>query len=153
MNKCPEWYLCGICKRYITEPDILGLDEKEAHEHIKANLGLCVLCYSKVKAVADKLFKEKYGPKSIEGRGVYVLSKGDGEYKIGVSNSVYKRKSDIQKQSPHELALIFFQTVPDALSVERGLHRKYLHANIRGEWFRLSEGEIKEVVEFIKQSK
>ncbi len=61
--------------------------------------------------------------------------------KIGFTvGSVKERLSSLQTGSASELFLI--AAVMGSEADEKALHRKYDHVRVRGEWFRLTDGEV-----------
>ena len=66
--------------------------------------------------------------------------------KIGYSNNVRKRLSEIQTTSPYELAILTI--CEGGIEVEKELHDKFNKSYIRGEWFSPSEELITHINNF-----
>lgn len=64
--------------------------------------------------------------------------------KIGITNNVKNRVTDIQVSCPTKLVLI--GSVPGHRSFEYSLHQRFADARVRGEWF----SPVPELLEFIK---
>lgn len=88
-------------------------------------------------------------PTTAETRGgragfVYVAG-GKGWYKIGMANDVLARISTLQTACPFRLAVVNAWRVHHAARAEALLHRKYREFRCSGEWFSLSEEEVRAV--------
>lgn len=80
---------------------------------------------------------------------VYVLATPDFEFiKIGTSNDLKQRLSNIRTACPFELSL--WQTIRTPLSaaVERHLHAMMKHCRKRGEWFSPSDKDLARLLDF-----
>lgn len=69
---------------------------------------------------------------------VYIIQAGSGPYKIGVAKNLERRIEQMQVGNHEELRLVAaidFETEQRAIAVEKQLHKMYLRARIRGEWF------------------
>jgi hypothetical protein len=86
-------------------------------------------------------------------RYVYLFKRED-LYKIGIAKAPDIRSQGIQSQSglAHELVCSQAYENTFAQQLEKELHRKYDHVRVRGEWFRLNESELHEVIEAIMKS-
>jgi len=88
--------------------------------------------------------------KSIFGFKSYVYLIGyDTTVKIGKSNDVNARLSNLQTANPVELHIIGVmgcKSETDALELESFLHEKYSKDNLRGEWFYLPESEQEHIL-------
>jgi uncharacterized membrane protein YhaH (DUF805 family) len=70
-------------------------------------------------------------------------------YKIGISNKPYYREKTLQSEKP-TIELIASKKYPVrkiAESIEKSLHSVYDKKRIRGEWFNLSENDVKNIIE------
>lgn len=73
----------------------------------------------------------------------------NGTYKIGMSNNPNCREKTLQSEKP-QIELICSKKYPTrdiAKAIESSLHSTYSSAHIRGEWFTLSEQDVKDIVE------
>jgi hypothetical protein len=69
--------------------------------------------------------------------GVYLISNGQGHVKIGkFSGDPNRRLAQLQTGSACNLTLSAHKFYPNALKVEKSLHRQYRRLHIRGEWFK-----------------
>ena len=72
---------------------------------------------------------------------VYLMRNGrNGLVKIGRSKTPALRESTLQSEEP-EISMLFFFSGSD--EIERSLHDRYALLRVRGEWFRLSESQVK----------
>ena len=82
---------------------------------------------------------------------VYILKAGEF-YKIGLtSNTIDKRIKELQTGCPYEIKEIFKTsslTKKEAFELERFLHKKFKRFHSYGEWFKLNNNKLKELVLF-----
>jgi hypothetical protein len=84
-------------------------------------------------------------PKSPKATGyVYLLRSESGLFKIGRSVNVTNRLSSIRGGSAEHITLIGALHVPDMAKTESDLHQKFTHRRQRGEWFSLTDSEVRE---------
>jgi hypothetical protein len=76
-----------------------------------------------------------------------MLNKKTGNIKIGRSKNPNFREKTLQGEEP-EIQLISIWEAPK--NVESQLHKKYIEKRIRGEWFKLSFNDLKEIKEEMK---
>jgi hypothetical protein len=74
---------------------------------------------------------------------VYLARGHPGEYKIGRTNLVDRRVSELGATSAVELVPLHEIKTDDAAGVETYWHRRFRDKRMRGEWFRLSPSEVK----------
>lgn len=85
---------------------------------------------------------------------VYLISKGNGHFKIGITSNPKSRLSQIRTVEPNvEILHNFF--ADDAIGAEAALHHAFKEKNVGGEWFALSGKDIFEIsaIEEYKNSK
>lgn len=83
-------------------------------------------------------------PKSKKKTFVYLMhNKQNGFYKIGRSLNPVLRENTLQAQEP-DVHLVF--QVEATAAYEAELHQKYAEKRIRGEWFRLEEKDVQEIM-------
>lgn len=84
----------------------------------------------------------------------YLLSSDCGRYlKVGVSNYPKKRLARLRRETPFHfkvLEIVKFEVGKDALDLERGAHRKYQSAGLKGfdgctEWLLFSDGVVRDI--------
>ena len=63
----------------------------------------------------------------------FVLHEGTGHVKIGYSDSVKKRISQLQTGNPEKLRLL--RVIDGGPKTEQWLHKRFSGFNVRGEWF------------------
>jgi len=68
-----------------------------------------------------------------------MLNKRNGLCKIGLSIDAVKRERTLQGEEP-EVELI--KTFKGGFELERMIHSHFAEKRVRGEWFRLEEGDI-----------
>jgi Meiotically Up-regulated Gene 113 (MUG113) protein len=70
--------------------------------------------------------------------------------KIGIAGNVKNRLKTLQTGNPYRLELIDSFEFDDVLRVESILHRKYDHAWVIGEWFKLTDSEFEGLMDICK---
>lgn len=70
---------------------------------------------------------------SRRGHVYFIVAPKSGAIKIGFSNDPSGRFADLSTGSPE--ALVFYGSIPETRDYEQGLHRKFKHLRIKGEWF------------------
>lgn len=76
--------------------------------------------------------------------GFVYLAKGHrGEYKIGRTNLVDRRVSELGATLPIELELVHEIKTDDPGGVEAYWHRRFDSQRLKGEWFRLNASDVK----------
>ena len=81
---------------------------------------------------------------------VYLMKdKRNNAFKIGISNDAIYREKTLRSEDPKVelMAKKKFVNRKIAGAIEKALHNVYLHKNIRGEWFKLGDEDIKELLE------
>jgi len=71
----------------------------------------------------------------------YIMIDGDGFYKIGKSVNTDRREYTLMAIKPSIKLLYVCED-----DIESILHEKYKHLNVRGEWFKLNENQLAEIV-------
>ena len=71
--------------------------------------------------------------------GVYVISAGPMDHKIGLSRNPYGRMRELQGMNANPLTLIFSASTRHAYRVEREAHDQLAHRRKMGEWFAVTE--------------
>jgi hypothetical protein len=79
---------------------------------------------------------------SVEGF-VYLARGHRGEYKIGRTNLVDRRVSELGATMPVELELVHDIRTDDPAGVEAYWHARFAGQRMRGEWFRLTAADVK----------
>lgn len=74
---------------------------------------------------------------------VYVIRADNGFCKIGYTKDVIKRLNQLETASPCELELIIVIKAEDMYELEKELHARYADRQKKGEWFALTEPDIK----------
>ena len=81
---------------------------------------------------------------------VYLIS--DGDYiKIGVTNDIDQRVQSLQTGNPNQLTILTCIPCENARYIEGMLHGVFDDFKMQGEWFNLSESQIKIAVEKINK--
>ena len=70
-----------------------------------------------------------------------------GLVKIGVAHNPASRFRDLQNSCPQELVIIGLIPVDNAARLERKLHKRFSKKRYRGEWFSLSDKDIRATLE------
>jgi len=85
--------------------------------------------------------------KRTRSRLVYLIRESFlGLIKIGVARNLDSRFRDLQNSCPQKLTVVGCVESPDALKLERRLHRRFEKQNYRGEWFDLSTSDVAEIL-------
>lgn len=77
---------------------------------------------------------------------IYLIGAENGLVKIGISSNVERRIVRIRLISPVAIKLLFSIPVPNAVSVERELHKQFSHKRQHGEWFSLSRADVAGII-------
>ena len=83
----------------------------------------------------------KTDPKNKNGKGFVYLAKNsrNGLYKIGYSKNPEQRENTLQSEEPE----ISMEAIYDGTrKIEEELHQKFSAKRVRGEWFKLDEGDV-----------
>ena len=82
---------------------------------------------------------------------IYILNDGDEYYKIGLSGNVVDRINSLQSGNPRELKAIYTSCrLENAAQVEYAIHLAYRHKNVRNEWFRFSNDDVKTIIKVLE---
>lgn len=76
----------------------------------------------------------------------------NGFYKIGMSNNPIYREGTLQSEKP-TIKLIASHKYPSrkfASALEAALHNLYSNLHVRGEWYRLRDEDVNEIIEGLK---
>lgn len=84
--------------------------------------------------------------------GWLYLIKGRDAYKIGIAINPEARLSKLQTSTHDKLELVHKTKVDDMREVELSLHQKYASKRIRGEWFKLSDEDVKSICALTSES-
>lgn len=92
--------------------------------------------------------EDKIVPADSESCYTYLMrDESTGYYKIGMSKDPTYRERTLQCEKP-TISLLWsrqFSSRAEAREQEKNLHQRYAHKNKRGEWFRLSEQDVKDI--------
>ena len=84
---------------------------------------------------------------------VYLMhDEANGFYKIGMSNNPIYREGTLQSEKP-TIKLIASHKYPSrkfASALEAALHNLYSNLHVRGEWYRLRDEDVNEIIEGLK---
>lgn len=78
--------------------------------------------------------------------GYIYLVKSDQYFKIGCSKQPNVRFEQIGLQLPFPFEVLHIIPADDMFIAERELHLKYAHQHSNGEWFKLSQEEVNEIM-------
>jgi len=80
---------------------------------------------------------------------IYFIRELNSHYvKIGYANDPNKRLTELQIGNPHDIAIAHLIQVADALTarhIESTFHERFAPARVRGEWYVLSEADLRDV--------
>lgn len=92
-----------------------------------------------------KLYKKIYDLNQDIGH-VYLIQLGDTDvFKIGITNNINRRISQLQSKSPIPLNLIYQWTGHDYHAFESILHKTFEKKRVKGEWFKLTAGDLMKI--------
>lgn len=74
--------------------------------------------------------------------GYVYLAKSGKHYKIGQTNDLVRRTSEIRLQLPEPLELVHQILTDDPVGIERYWHQRFAELRANGEWFRLGPEEV-----------
>lgn len=83
---------------------------------------------------------------------VYLLEDSSGYIKIGCSQDIKKRIENIQSNNPTIKVLKLIET-NDITGLESKLHKAFANKRIKGEWFLLTEDDIKQIEKIVETAK
>jgi hypothetical protein len=109
-----------------------------------------------LKGFEKTLRKPRWMHKAEEEKSVFIyLLKCQDLIKIGLSKNLPKRIQQIENQIPFDIELVFSRKIlsRNAYIYEKGLHDFYQGKRVKGEWFRLTEKEIKELIQRLKNER
>jgi len=89
------------------------------------------------------------GLKNNLGNYIYIIKCGK-YYKIGITKRLASRITRFRVENPYDVKLVYTRNTKYNKYLEKELHsllKKYLH---RGEWFLISKGQIKSIINMIK---
>jgi hypothetical protein len=107
-----------------------------------------------IQAIKDRQRKEKFDVEIeqenlTESSGYVYLVRAQNAYKIGCTRAPYRRVAEIANQSANGAELIHLIPTDDPEGIEKYWHTRFQEKRIEGlnkqsgEWFRLSNGDIK----------
>ena len=72
-------------------------------------------------------------------------------HKIGVTNNMKSRLSQIATSSPFELSIVKEYKTPIASILEKELHEEFSGVRAQREWFKLSAGQLKYIDQYVER--
>ncbi len=76
---------------------------------------------------------------------VYLLSDGEGYYKIGRTNSIENRMRAFATEWRVKARLIHVIQTEDMVGLESALHTRFANKRQNGEWFKLTRGDVRAI--------
>ncbi len=80
---------------------------------------------------------------------VYLIQSNDGFIKIGRTINIKKRFKTLSVHLPYKIRLLGIIETNDYIGLEEELHCKYAEKRVNGEWFKLNENEINELLKLV----
>lgn len=136
----------GFVVDYPNELRILLDPAREFSVEEKLKIAECVIWASKhlicSQAKPQFLKHPRHRPKNSDRQGFIYLAKNNrsGLFKIGWSTQPTVREKTLQSEEP-EVNIV--RTWSGTMDVELQLHEEFSAQRVRGEWFRLSNGDLK----------
>ena len=91
--------------------------------------------------------------KKKQNMGVYLIwAKKTGLVKIGVTENIQKRMSQLVSGNADEIHLVEFFPISFAYYHEGLLHEQYAERRIHHEWFRLSRKDVQAISEYLRDA-
>lgn len=121
-------------------------------EYIEVDNGM-----KKFKSKTELLTKDQFNildcvlavsANSIKPTSVYVMQSGELT-KIGIAQDVEKRRRSLYYSSALDVKILYSKEFKNFTSLEKELHKKYKDYNSHGEWFNLSDDQVKEIIEYL----
>ena len=81
---------------------------------------------------------------------IYLIRNNSNEYKIGITINIEQRFRSFQTANSNKLTLVNFTVVQDRKCLERYLHKKFKLKRLSGEWFSLTELDVKYVEDMFR---
>ena len=153
-----QWYICsglattGSMDICIPIGELTGMSALDIGQAVLALLPIAVNHLEEDRReMAEQQDSAYYSPStSIPQRtrrqhkaGFVYLLKGDDCYKIGRTKELDKRIDQLSTKLPFEVELIHTIKTDDMTGLEAQLHERFADGRINGEWFDLSEQDVK----------
>ena len=92
-----------------------------------------------------KIYLSNHAPSTSE--FLYLIkAEGTNYYKIGITSDKTRRLARLQSGSPFELKCIITKITEDVKTLEQLIHKELKTYHVRGEWFELSQSQLKVVI-------
>jgi len=118
------------------------VEDEPVYGVLSTGLWQCFLTHGRVRARPVK-FRE-VAPKEVRGAVYFVQAGIDGPIKIGWSQDVSRRISELQTANAMRLRLL--GTVPGTLEDEAAMHARFARFRIEAEWFQ----NVPEIHEYLR---
>lgn len=96
----------------------------------------------------SKMISNNNNNNHLEEKHIYLLECG-GKYKIGISSDVNRRIKELDKRPFKINILAKSELTTKAYKIEQDLHHQYEKNRINGEWYELTDDDIKEIKSII----
>lgn len=135
-------------------------------EHIQEIMNYCQQCLEHIdndliKSYNTALYKHRTQDRAMQAKNLrkqkrqqqsitniyLMLNKRNGLIKIGKAKDAPTRERTLQSQEPEIEMIYCAQSSPQT---EKMLHNEYAEQRVRGEWFNLSENDIKDIKEMLE---
>lgn len=98
------------------------------------------------------IFNNKNNKEKENNQGYVYLIKAHDKYKIGKTTNEYRRFKEIENNIGCKVQIIYItKKINDYHSLEHNLHLIYCFYNIKGEWFKLNESQVKKCIKLMKK--
>lgn len=97
-----------------------------------------------IKYIGPPPIPEPRVPRKINGRVYLIRNNTNGFTKIGFSVQPRMREKTLQSEEPE---LLLLGSIEGSRRTERALHEAYADQRIRGEWFDLTDSDVREILE------
>ncbi len=145
--------VCHVLKEYDKDPVY------HAQEWMLEDLGFSLMNdgFGRVARLNGRVYKEGNLAENVvydvanDELGLYIVrSLGTSNFKIGVTQNLKQRVSNIQTGNPNQIEIYNYYRTDKAWILERYLHKKYKQYNIGGEWYELDFNSLNQLHKDIK---
>ncbi len=129
-------------------PTKKGLRDKEIKLPFKKNKEGKYIIFRKRRSGTSGLRKTQQ-KKYPNGYIYFIKLKEQNVYKIGVSQSVSRRLSDINNSLPFDFDILSLHYTEDVYSLEEYILNKFKDYQLKGEWFKLPTQKAKVIMTYL----
>lgn len=119
-----------------------------------ATAAACRMSLSQLRRSCKECYEAGYMPQLIkeqdnQSKHIYLISDGQGHFKIGIADDPQQRRIELQSGNPHPLEIIYSHFCNNTSVIERQLHEQYKTKRMTGEWFALDQADVLQVIKVL----